>query len=131
MTKRKQIMFKLVKEEADNLKNNLTLIERLKLSLTLLDPCSSTQCIYGQLTGDCDSDRAIELIKTCCSRAYGFLFDITMKDSPVIGSPKKLSRGNFWSPIEVFIVQDENQDNGNNEQLVKYLKGEINTLNFV
>ena|SRR6187402_3229214 len=128
MATRKEVMHNLVKEEAKNLKKNATEKELKYLNFETLNPNNLFNCIYGQIGGNCDSIRSIELQKKCCSRVYKRGGDLS--DSKVNGSPKRLSRYSYWSPIEVFITQESNKENGNNERLVKYLKGETNRLNF-
>lgn len=129
MATRKQVMQKLVIEEATNLRNLISEEESENLDFRKLKTTNRHFCIYGQLTGDCDSRRAIYLMKKCASRVYksnGWF----LADSKVNGSPEKLSRDSFWSPIEVFIVQERNKS-GNNEALIKFLKKETDELKFV
>jgi hypothetical protein len=127
---RKQVMQKLVKEEATNIKKNALKSELRRLSFKNLNPDSKEKCIYGQMTGNCDNYKATELIKQCCKRVYvrgnG---DIT--NAKLNGNPKDCPRYSFWSPVEVFIIQDKNKENGNNEKLIDYLKGKTEILEFV
>ena len=132
MATRKSVMHQLVKDEAKKLKELASKTEIQNLNFEELRPNSAGSCVYGQMTGNCYTTRAEDLIKQCCTRVYereSWCQDI--KDSKVNGSPKKLERGSFWSPIEVFIDTKINQTNGNNERLVKYLKDETQTLDFV
>lgn len=130
---RKQVMQQLVKEEAKNLKKNATQEEIAKLNFSDLVPTDSEKCIYGQLTGCCWNGRAIELIKKSCKRVYTPNYDEdkdTLADAKVNGKPKE-DRDAYWSPIEVFIYQDKNTENGNNKKLIDYIKGKTETLEFV
>ena len=129
MATRKEVMHNLVKEEAKNLKKYANKYELELISFDKLIVDSPTRCIYGQATGECFSKRATELIKKCCTRVYENSF--YMFDAKVNGSPEKLSRSNFWSPIEVFIANEVNQTNGNNKRLVDYLTGKSKKLKFV
>ncbi len=129
MKQRTKIMQGLVKQEAKNLRKNATKEELSRLNFNKLNPTSKVTCIYGQLGGTCDSVRSVELQKKSAKRVYKTGEGLV--SAKVNGSPKSLFRYEYWSPIEVFIVQQENKDNGNNKKLVSYLKGETNRLNFV
>ena len=136
MTKRKKLMIELVKDEAKKLKKIATKEELSKLDFNNLFPTSPSRCIYGQITGDCFSERAGELIIECAKRVYNYIDHYSiLRDLPVNGKPKELeksyNRGNFYfSPIEVFIDQRDKNCYYNNKILVSYLRGEINRLNF-
>jgi len=130
---RHSLMRQLVIEEATNLRKYTTKKELKQLSFDKLDTQSRIACIYGQLTGNCDSSRARELMNRSCARVYkrNHHWGATIKDCSVNGSiTKEMSRTYFFSPIEVFIDQSRNKKNGNNEQLIKFIKGEIDILNF-
>jgi len=64
-------LIELVTKEAINLKANATQEELDNLNFNCLLPSDSTQCIYGQMTGNCDSKRAVELIRLSCKRVMG------------------------------------------------------------
>lgn len=127
-------LIQLVVEEATNLRDKLKEEERDNLNIETLSPKYGTKCVYGQISGDCLNDRAVSLIKKCCSRmctsntvlkGYNNLTGATIN-----GSPKRLYRYSFWSPIEVFIAQKGNRGNGNNKMLIDFLKKKRKTLRF-
>lgn len=126
---RHTLMRQLVTEEATNLKKHATQEELNKLDFNRLNPGRIDLCVYGQMTGYCHTKRAEELMRTCCKRVYNTDAG-SVRNCSVNGSPENKNRHSFWSPIEVFIDQYRNQNNGNNEQLIKFLKGEIDVLNF-
>ncbi len=130
MATRKEVMQDLVKEEAKNLKKNANKEELQRLNFKNLISNDYKYCIYGQITGDCYSDRAEALIRSGCTRVYDAKDTLNLGDSKVNGNHKSLDRDVFFSPIEVFIDQGINQTNGNNEKLIKYLKGKSRILNF-
>lgn len=124
---------KLVIEEATNLREFATERERANLEFTELRPNQKSDCVYGLMTGHCDSPRAQELIKKCCRRVYKALDGIYSKDegklNPLNGSPVEKDRDTYWSPIEVFIVRDMREnDSKNNRKLLSFIKGEIDNL---
>ncbi|MEK6879624.1 MAG: hypothetical protein AABY22_08460 [Nanoarchaeota archaeon] len=132
MTKLKE----LVIQEANNLKKYAAKIEIERLDFEILNPSSYSKCIYGQLTGDCFSQRAENLIKSCCTKIYknsytvGSLSNLKEIHDDIETIKRDMFYNSHWSPIEVFIYKPANQKNGNNEQLVKFIKGEIPELKF-
>lgn len=122
----------LVKSEAKNLKKFATQDELSNLDFGKFDPDFSKTCIYGQLTGYCHSERAQELIKKCCKKVYRATEENISNCLELNGKPKERISGvalgsavNYWSPIEVFVAQHDNNANG---KLINYLKGINNTL---
>lgn len=120
---------KLVIEEATALREHATKNEISHLSFENLEPSSKSECIYGQLTGDCYSPRATRLIEQCARRVYkGFHgVNITTKKD-LNGSPINKSRYEYWSPIEVFIARENDDQEKLNAKLISFIKGEIKTL---
>ncbi len=121
-----QILNKLVIAEAKQLKLNATKSELESLNFNTLNPSRTTSCIYGQMTGNCFSSRATELIELSCEKVYkcNYLNHPTELGGDLNGSPKEADRGSYWSPIELFISKRVNKDNDNNERLIAFLKGE-------
>jgi len=128
----------LVIEEAKLLRRHTTTKELQNLVYEKLEGEETRACIYGQMTGDCRSTRAYELIQQCCNRVYktSDIEDILV--GKLNGKPKKLSNPYYRleyyaSPIENFLfkykktIYDKSEKV---EKLVKFLKGEIETLEF-
>ena len=88
-----------VTDEIENIKLYATDKEKQKLDFDTFDPDYLTSSIYGQLTGHCESDRAIKLITKCCKRYYHSL-------------------------LEGFI----RLKNANNKNIISYIKGEKEKL---
>lgn len=126
-----ELIAELVKKEAANLRENATKNELARLNFTSLLPNSKQKCVYGQMTGECNSRRATELITQCCKRVFENDYSLVdnIQAAPLNGSPVGKSRSSFWSPIEVFIIQHNNSLN--NKELISYLKGEKYSLEFV
>ena len=143
----KRTLIKLVKQEAKNIKENATAREIKRLKIESIDPANVEQCIYGQMTGDCYSKRATNLIIKCATEVYK---PITKSTNPLnsveLAIDKDLLVGQwrkygverdclFHSPIEVFIYQHcyENGNidrEGNIKSLINYLKGVTKTLSL-
>jgi len=120
----------LVIDEARLLKETATKAEldRLSINVKHLNPDSPTKCIYGQMTGDCETQRATDLIKLCCQKVYEVKTRTHVITKSVLnGSPKDKTREQFFSPIEVYIfVAQDKLDKLQN--LLSYLKGKKETL---
>lgn len=129
----KKTLLQLVKKEANSLLKKATRDELQKLNFSKLNPNDQTSCIYGQMTGNCFSRRASVLIYNCTEKSYiqtyGILESATLNGKPNL-SRNQFKTGQHYSPIEVFISQKNNRTNGNNEQLISYLKRERKTLRF-
>lgn len=145
------ILTDLVRHEAAFLKQNASPAELAKLDFDNIDPESESRCIYGQMTGDCYSERAEFLIQTCCQFVF-FMQEPNAKH--LIGSTTPLSNLNFtkrfppkpgnkmtaakpgsdgtrryFSAIEIFISQNQNGGNPfKTLALIMYLKGHLKSL---
>lgn len=126
-----EVLDALVIGEAKKLKANATPNELSKLDFLELNPCRQDRCIYGQMTGDCFNERAKTLIVESCERVFK-TNDGLFTGSKLNGAPKKETRNEYWSPIELFIYENRNTTSGiaKVKKLVKFLKGENKTLRF-
>ena len=131
-----------VRKEAEALRIHATKEERGRLDISDLDPSHARHCIYGQMTGHCDSNRSIELIELCTARyVRDFSLMLIVKDGfnrisdtvngvtvanlnkkrPTILDTEDVSH---YSMIEAYILLPE----ANNANLIAYLRGETETL---
>lgn len=115
-----------VRKEAEALREQATDIELERLNFNRLEPMSRSYCIYGQIAGDCRSQRATELLKACATPYSESLYVRPAKlreekRRKVTFEPKALT---YFSPIEVYIVNE----GAKRENLVSYLKGETSEL---
>jgi hypothetical protein len=123
-----EILKELVEKEAKKLRKYSTEEERSNLDIDSLWANNRRRCIYGQMTGDCFSERANSLIIKCCKQVYtGNLSNLKLN-----GAPHKIDlheeRGRYYfSPIEIFIFHNDKRSSGV-VNLVAYLKGEIDEL---
>lgn len=136
-----------VEKEVRALKKTATKDELLKLDFDNLDPDSGTRCIYGQITGECSSPRASELIFRCCARYVENLPDNGHHEFPAakgFNVVKPLINGtsiegvtdlksfrqhrgfvlNYFSSLETYIMLP----NAKNKNLIAYLRGERKNL---
>lgn len=128
----KQTLVGLVKTEADNIKLHATQEELNSLDFDTLSPSKTTNCIYGQMTGDCYSWRANELIIQSAERVYNSQGDgIDEGDVEHLNGEPELvgSRGGWYhSPIELFVFINRYLGRKYNERLIDYLKGKTDKL---
>ena len=131
-------LIKLVTSEAKALKAKSTQDERNRLDFDTFNPETRNGCIFGQMTGDCNSDRANALILKCAKRVYNSPDTPTInaiEESVLNGPPRKIDYGyriySYFSPIEKFIGQRIPSQKENNKILIDYLKGETDTLKFI
>lgn len=110
-----------VLEEATLLKQHATPEEIELLDIDELDPNQPSNCIYGQMTGDCFSPRAHELLSKCAVWPYSIELENYIKTQ--MGLKRwMIFRNKTWegfSPIEYYIYHRESKI----PALVNYLKG--------
>jgi hypothetical protein len=118
---------KMVRVEATHLRDNATKEEKANLNFDSIDPYSSSDCIYGQMTGNCESDRAHKL----CPKTIAVLFLITPSVKRAAETSRTLEKedddddGWFcYTPIEVYVGAAGSNASG----LLKYIKGTNKTL---
>jgi hypothetical protein len=110
---------KLVEKEALNLYKHTTNEEKELLSIAVssysLDPISARKCIYGSMTGYCFNPRAKELMNRCTKKFVCSMY-IDIDDNIDISQHKE-KEGCNWSPIEVYV----NQEDANIKAVVKMI----------
>lgn len=129
-------MEELVLIEATNLRKFATRLEKARLDFDTLNPEYGSRCIYGQMTGNCFCERAVDLIVSSASEVYEIinpdraLVNVKLNGPPIVMRRKRVAyvQSGFYSPIEIFISKNANKKNGNISALVNYLKGKTNKL---
>jgi hypothetical protein len=133
MTKKDLTLEKLIEltiKEATKLRKTATQEELDRLRIEWFMPSNREKCIYGQMTGSCDSRRAVELIQGCNSRVLDSR-DYFLGDVKLGGKPSNSHRYEYFTPLEMFIglrvglfnnALQVNQLNGNNKILIDFLK---------
>ena len=122
-------------EEATNLKKYATKEELAKLNYNHLEGDNRFKCIYGQMTGTCDSNRASNLIFLCVSRVYksGKFYSFKGELNGASTRAKEFRSCSYHTPIEKFLYKYKPERNSKStkvEKLVSFLKGEIQELKF-
>lgn len=113
----------LVKIEAANLLKYAKKSELDKLNINTLMPSSIKYCVYGQMTGNCESKRAYELFYKC-NKYFVSYHEFKKADSV----DTKAKQASYFSPIEWFLFEDKSAGGKDTKTLIKYLKGENKTL---
>ena len=113
-----QTIIKHVKAEIENIKLFATKKQISKLNFDTLDPQHTERCIYGQMTGCCESNRAYVLINKCCTRATKdmdrFIKTSCIRERSVYS----------YSFLEAFIYNYPD----NNKHIIDYIKGKTDKL---
>ncbi|HDZ04880.1 hypothetical protein LCGC14_0370410 [marine sediment metagenome] len=107
-------------EEIDHIIKVATDKEKGRLDFRHFNRSHNERCIYGQMTGDCASDRAKEIMpKIYKTISYGNGWAFGMQD---------FTRGERFTPLEkyLFMVNPDTQ-----LQIIQYIKGEIGTLRLI
>ena len=118
---------KLALQEAEKLREYATPEQKARLNVYNFNPQREHACIYGLMTGSCETPEAHELARHCTTG----LFDSEVVSEAVSvsgsslqefydGRRKRRERG-YFTPLEVYIY--DNYEDG--LQLLKYIKGEI------
>lgn len=128
-----------VKKEAEALRVHATEEELEKLDFTIVDPTHKQLCYYGQMTGNCFSRRAAELIDKCCSRYFApelmpngghvnmkrvskYANGTKVKD--FVNERSSMIEETHFSAIEAYILLPK----AKNKNLIAYLRSETETL---
>jgi len=126
-----QELIPLVKEETDKIKRFATEEEIAKLDEKKVNGSSRKSCVYGLMTGHCNSPRALELIALCCERVYvgngsGTIDTLNGHPSEIeVKDPMNLYFGRdglYLSPIEQIIFPD-NLGIPAGKRIIQYIKG--------
>jgi hypothetical protein len=108
-----------VRKEAAALLIHATNEERMRLDFETMRPFDPKRCIYGQMTGEFDNNRADELAKLCSP----FFVDGDIQSFTLINISETFI--DFcWTPIQYYILGAD----ANNENLIAFLRGETEAL---
>lgn len=119
----------LVIEEAQKLLIHAMAEERGLLDFMNLSSKKIHRCIYGQMTGNCFSDRAVSLLSSCANPYATDLYcedqeDRVLDTSFKVGSERGQGYVSAFSPIEFYITTP----NSRNSTLIAFIRGERETL---
>ncbi len=107
----------------DTIKANATLEEIDKLNIGTFQYWDQDHCIYGQMTGKCNSPRAMKIMSktysTCAGRIIG------RNDQKFCDL--NFFNGHNYTDLEkyIFVCKPET-----NVKIIKYLKGEIDSIDL-
>lgn len=141
ISEKRASFLKDVEHEIRALKQNASRSELRKLDFYRLDPSSKSRCIYGQLSGSCDNERAKELMDSSCIRVMNLPEGEVDANGKDIDDPRFTINGEYsgqtWKPsmwgsrtysylsvLEAYIATK----NANNKGILVWLRGE--TDNF-
>lgn len=143
MTEKRANFLKDVRHEIEMLREHTTEAEKSKLDFHLFNPHFKSKCIYGQLTGSCESVRAKELMDKCCIKVMNLKESYFLAYSPSVDDERFVINGKYdgqtWgnyfdglfirsysymSALEAYIFTD----NCDAKDVMDYIKGEIDNL---
>jgi hypothetical protein len=143
MEKRKQFL-QDVMHEIQSLRDNATPEEKDELDFDTFDYEEPRRCIYGQLTGDCASLRAKELMDAGCIRVMDVqdgvddIKEVDIEDEVFNINGKNRGQGwkcdrfsKDWSRVYTHLSALEGYictAGAKNKEIIDYIKGNINTL---
>lgn len=112
--------------ELKHLKAHATKEELNKLVHTLVDPNRVESCIYGLMTGHCNSPRALELMEGLIPINGMFYYVILRDPDPDCDTSSDLMDDDYrnFTPLEQHIFDYPNDI----KDIVAYLKGEIDVV---
>lgn len=148
MTEKKEQFLKDVTHEVTMLKQHATIVELSELNFDTLQPSNTRRCIYGQLTGVCNSKRAKDLMDSCCIKVMDNITLGTIQGVDIDFPTFKINgeyAGQTWSTsikfnnmqvkyrmygylsaLEAYIVTKD----AKNEHIIQFLRGEVSELNL-
>lgn len=117
---------KEVRAEIKRIKKRATANEIDKLSFEDFSTNDVSACIYGQMTGRCDSDRARELMP----KKYNDILKIVAYRRPInekTYTAQSMSKGGNFTALEKYLYMAESDTH---EHIFDYLKDGTNRLNI-
>jgi hypothetical protein len=129
-----------VRTEVEALKANATQEEVGKLDIETFNPMKMDKCIYGQMTGSCENERAKKLMDKACVRVTNNKDSRTFENKnfdDVSDNINGVYKRQTWVPtgwherdygylsmVETYIFLS----GSNPKNIMDYLKGEVETL---
>lgn len=118
---RKSVFKNLVREELEAIKLNATPFEINKLNIIGFHHSFGDSCIYGQMTGNCESKRACEIF----SKSFDLATSCKSVSEYLPFSSHQFKKGSSYTPLEkyLFMVKEDKH-----KEIIQYLKGQINSI---
>lgn len=108
-----------VKREIKHIKKHATEDEKSLLNFSDFNHTSRFECIYGQMTGECDSERALALYpKKYISCGGVFDYHIPFEKH-------SFEKGTQFTPLEKYLYMVKSDVH---QHIIEYIRGEVNRL---
>lgn len=129
MRKTKRKFVGEVMEEIEAIKVNATQEEKSKLDFELFRHDIGDRCIYGQMTGWCDSKRSKEIYP----KKYKYIapFDLIKDDSDIPFNMQSFQEGHNLTPLEKYLYMSATKKGKKSKihkDIITYIKEESNLL---
>lgn len=118
---KKAEFLQMVKNELDTIKAKATKEEIGRLDFSKFEHYSGYDCIYGQMTGLCNSKRAKELMP----KVFNDIVSWDNYERYVSFSKQLMKKGNNYTALEKYLYMVKAPMH---EKIIKYLKGEISEI---
>lgn len=107
-------------KEIKNLRKHLTKEQKERLDFESFDPINGFTCIYGQVSGNCFSATAKELIKKCANNKHSFnTIGIPEVNEKTLSNFSPRNTWHNYTFLEHYIATTPQ----NNEHIINYIKG--------
>lgn len=123
--KRKSFLL-MVKDELETIKQKATIDEINKLDFSKFNHTNLCNCIYGQMTGHCNSTRAMEIFEKTFYNVCSTDDDDDFKKY-VAFKNHDFTKGHTCTALEKFLFMISAE---NHLLLIRYLKDEIKIINL-
>lgn len=115
----KEEFLKNVIKEIENIKEKATYEEKENLDFSNFEFDNASKCIYGQMTGDCDSARAVELTP---KKHSDIILGQGFKSQEFGGTSEK-----YFTDLEMYLFISNDKTH---EKIINYIKGFSETLDI-
>lgn len=120
-TKRRIKFLEEVKKELRTIKRRATPQEKSQLDLSTFNFDDGDHCIYGQMTGDCYSNRAKHLMPKSYSQIFQPSAGVTDLNQRVNYKHLATKKGKSFTALEIYLFDNKSD----HAKIIAYIKGEI------
>lgn len=115
---------KLVIKEIETIKKKATNEEIARLNFNVFDASRIDRCIYGQMTGNCDSARALKLMPKKYDE-IGFNDSSAYSKDYIQFEVQDFTKGNYFTALEKYLFMVKAPVH---RHIISYLKGRTKVL---
>jgi hypothetical protein len=124
----RKMLTALATEEITNIKKHATKEQKKRLDLADFYPNSPKDCIYGQMTGNCNSAAALRLIRLCAPNKSKHCVRPIWEDRNAADSctiARDYTFRQCYSPLEEYLFSSTNRIQAH---IINFIKGKCKKL---